>query len=219
MHSLLLSKNGSVIGEVILEQNEFVLGRGRGCHLRLDDRAISSCHAVIRQSGDVVTIEDADSKNGTLVNGHSITQHQLSDKDMIGIGAYHLEYIQTYGARSSIEQADDQVTVTNPELLGRARAVEREPVGLLGMLETQDLGKCYLLSKVITTIGWSRKNMLVVFRRDLSYFLQKVEGKDPAFLNDVDIKEAEHQLLPGDSIRIGTVTLTFSHFVQEASVG
>ena len=57
-------------GEVPLEEGEVTLGRGAECDVLLtgDDLQVSRRHAVLRVAGNVLTVEDAGSRNGTLVN-------------------------------------------------------------------------------------------------------------------------------------------------------
>jgi len=52
---------------------ESVIGRDRGCAIRIDADSISRHHARIRVAGPDVSIEDLGSKNGTWVGGERIT--------------------------------------------------------------------------------------------------------------------------------------------------
>src|SRR5205823_3680804 len=52
--------------------DEFVIGRGSGCDLVLDDPKASRTHARISLQGRRPTLQDLDSANGTFVNGHRV---------------------------------------------------------------------------------------------------------------------------------------------------
>jgi hypothetical protein len=51
-----------------------VIGRSEGCHLRLDDPAISGRHCVVQVDGDELWVVDLVSTNGTSVDGRRIVR-------------------------------------------------------------------------------------------------------------------------------------------------
>ena len=76
-----------------LELNEgtFAVGRNASCQLSLDDPLVSRRHAIFELSGGGVTIEDLNSRNGVIVNGHRIeTKVNLNVGDRILIGSQEL---------------------------------------------------------------------------------------------------------------------------------
>lgn len=76
-----------------LELNEgtFAVGRHASCQLSLDDPLVSRRHALFEHLGNVVTIEDLNSRNGVIVNGHRIeAKVTLSVGDRILIGGQEL---------------------------------------------------------------------------------------------------------------------------------
>jgi len=75
--------------------DEVVIGRGRrrevtrtGARLdvRVPDRWISSTHARLIRSNDGVTLEDAQSTNGSFVNGERVVSLPLSNDDVVELG-------------------------------------------------------------------------------------------------------------------------------------
>ena len=52
--------------------DEFVIGRGSGCDLVLDDPKASRAHAKVSLRGRRPRLQDLDSANGTFVNGHRV---------------------------------------------------------------------------------------------------------------------------------------------------
>ena len=90
---VLVSLKGELIGTPIpLERNEVILGRAFEADVRLNDSKASRLHARIsvevdKSSGEIVAkITDLGSTNGTLVNGHPVTEAVLGDGDKIIIG-------------------------------------------------------------------------------------------------------------------------------------
>lgn len=77
--------------EIPLGDGEHILGRDRDAAVPLDLPSVSRRHARIVVAGDVVTIEDLGSKNGTLVAKKAVTQPtRLSDLDDVQIGSVQM---------------------------------------------------------------------------------------------------------------------------------
>jgi transcriptional regulator with AAA-type ATPase domain len=80
------------LDEVVLGRAEHLSARseklatGVRFALEVDDVWMSAAHAVLRRVLDSWSIEDAGSKNGTLVNGQRISRAVLHDGDLIEIG-------------------------------------------------------------------------------------------------------------------------------------
>lgn len=76
-----------------LELNEgtFAVGRNASCQLSLDDPLVSRRHALFEVGAGGVTVEDLNSRNGVIVNGHRIeTKVSISVGDRILIGSQEL---------------------------------------------------------------------------------------------------------------------------------
>jgi predicted component of type VI protein secretion system len=76
-----------------LELNEgiFAVGRNASCQLSLDDPLVSRRHALFEHQADQVTLEDLNSRNGVIVNGHRIESKVLLNVgDRILIGSQEL---------------------------------------------------------------------------------------------------------------------------------
>lgn len=73
-----------------LPDGTFSIGRDDGMALRLDDVGVSRHHCDISRTNGLLTIHDRASTNGTIVNGVRVTKAELSDGDIITIGATQL---------------------------------------------------------------------------------------------------------------------------------
>jgi predicted component of type VI protein secretion system len=76
-----------------LELNEgtFAVGRNASCQLSLDDPLVSRRHAIFEVGPGGVTVEDLNSRNGVIVNGHRIDgKVSLGVGDRILIGSQEL---------------------------------------------------------------------------------------------------------------------------------
>ena len=69
-----------------LFEGENIVGRSPDCHIVLNDRTVSRCHAVITVENGQIRLRDLDSKNGTYVEGQAIQSRRIADGDRIGFG-------------------------------------------------------------------------------------------------------------------------------------
>jgi hypothetical protein len=62
------------------------IGRGDDCNVQIYSEDVSRHHATIEIVGDLVTILDAGSFNGTFLNGRRIEEARLRDGDVLSLG-------------------------------------------------------------------------------------------------------------------------------------
>ena len=84
-----------------LTKQEIMIGRSEKCTIRIDTEGVSRVHATLRQAPVGIIIEDNNSTNGTLVNGHPVKDRLLSDGDQIRLGTAVLKFLE----RDNIESA------------------------------------------------------------------------------------------------------------------
>lgn len=77
---------------VVITAPVTVLGRSAGADVQLTDPGVSRRHAELHLTGDTVRLLDADSTNGTTVNGDPVTTRQLRSGDRIQVGNSVLIY-------------------------------------------------------------------------------------------------------------------------------
>lgn len=73
-----------------LDKETILIGRDPTCDVRIDNVGISRHHARIEKHGDVYTLIDLGSGNGTFVQGKRVTNHNLNDGDEISIWNYSI---------------------------------------------------------------------------------------------------------------------------------
>lgn len=72
---------------------ETTLGRSEECDFMIDDEKVSRVHCKIRVDGPMCTIVDAESRNGTTVNGSRLAPNvarRLRNLDEVQIGGHRL---------------------------------------------------------------------------------------------------------------------------------
>lgn len=88
--------------EIELQEGENLLGRERGVRVWIDDPSVSRHHARIRVSEGRATLEDLESKNGTLLNGRELHESRpLSDGDLVQIGRASMTFRELQRAGST----------------------------------------------------------------------------------------------------------------------
>lgn len=75
------------------------IGRKETNHIVITNLAVSSNHAKVECKDDGIFISDLDSKNGTFVNGKTITSCRLKDGDEIVIGKHKLFFSDSDGGK------------------------------------------------------------------------------------------------------------------------
>jgi pSer/pThr/pTyr-binding forkhead associated (FHA) protein len=94
--------------------DSLTIGRGRDCHLVLDDKYASRHHARVQLSSGNHILIDEGSRNGTLVEGKRIARpHTLLDGEEIQIGRTGL----TYAEESLEDSTTKPVESLTPEQL------------------------------------------------------------------------------------------------------
>ena len=91
-------------GRASLNDGEYVLGRDPDLELFLDAHDVSRKHARITIVGNVATIEDLESKNGTFVSNRRVdAATPLVDRTSIRIGSVRLLFteVRTWGSTQS----------------------------------------------------------------------------------------------------------------------
>ena len=90
---LILSMDGMVLHEYILNKERMTIGRKLHNDIAIDNLAVSGEHAAIVTILNDSFLEDMDSTNGVMVNGAPVKKHFLQNNDVIEIGKYKLKYM------------------------------------------------------------------------------------------------------------------------------
>src|SRR6185437_5473858 len=78
-----------------LKPPEVIIGRSRGCAVRIPSNEVSRQHCRLRLEGGLVTVEDLESVNGTFLNGQLVNEPQLvqpGDELEVGPAKFVVEY-------------------------------------------------------------------------------------------------------------------------------
>jgi predicted nucleic acid-binding Zn-ribbon protein len=90
------------------------IGRAPGCELQIDSQSVSRHHAMLLKGMREVIIEDLNSTNGVLINGHKVVRHVLCDGDLITIGETQFQCRLKPASRATEEAAGGNANVPVP---------------------------------------------------------------------------------------------------------
>ena len=96
--------------EVTLRRPRTVVGRKKGCKIRIQSEAVSRIHCSLVTQGGRLTAKDLGSSNGTFVNGHPIKEQVLQAGDTLQIGPIKFQ-VQIIGSPT----AGDRPAASEPE--------------------------------------------------------------------------------------------------------
>jgi pSer/pThr/pTyr-binding forkhead associated (FHA) protein len=92
--ALVVRSGGGMAGQSFQPpEGRTLIGRSPECAIFLDDVTVSRRHAEVVREGDVFTIRDLGSLNGTYVNRRRIESATLEDDDEVQIGKYRLTFL------------------------------------------------------------------------------------------------------------------------------
>jgi len=90
---LLVIQSENLEGEIILEDDEILIGRDEDVTITIEDKRASRQHCKIYQKDGIYVISDLGSANGTFINNRKIsTEHNLQNGDKIQIGSTIFEF-------------------------------------------------------------------------------------------------------------------------------
>ena len=96
---VLIVRKGPQPGErFFIDRGKLTIGRDPESDIFLNDITVSRTHAVVECEGDVVTVHDSGSLNGTYVNGELSDTVVLSSGDIVQIGTFQMLFLSGTGA-------------------------------------------------------------------------------------------------------------------------
>lgn len=229
MAKIVLSMNGSILGNYFLEKERFYIGRKPSCEIQINDQGVSKEHALILTVGNDHILEDLGSTNGTQINGQTSSRQILQNGDVIEVGRYRLKYVSQKaqpdmdydktlmtpafdrsklrrdGSEKKIGEETDSISTAMPNARNVKTAFPLAAVrGISGELTGQEID----LNRAITLLGKPGSSAIIT-RRPMGYFLTHVAGKKMPIVNGKTINDAPVALDNLDQIEVGSEKLQF----------
>lgn len=233
MAKVLLKYKEAVVKEIVLEKEVTTIGRKPDNDIVIDNQAVSGHHAAIKIEGDVLTVEDLGSLNGTFLNSQKISKAELFNGDTILIGVYTLNVTSEKNREADKKsfavrgRSMDETMVISPEdqkkIITAADKSIPEPLGGFVVLEGSTDQKEYELKERVSAIGkedgaaiklkgfFAPKMAALVNRRKEGYFITPSGGKELKV--NGKIIERRYDLKDGDVVEVGNLKLQF--YVKE----
>ncbi|MGO9137545.1 MAG: FHA domain-containing protein [Syntrophales bacterium] len=233
MAKVLLKFKEAVIREIPLDQDVMTIGRKKDNDIVIDNQAVSGYHARIKKEANSLFVEDANSLNGTFINGQKISKGELHNGDVILIGVHTL-YVTLEKARETDPKGfavrgrsmDETIVVGAEEQKKILASQDKEKPEILGgfiVIEGSTDKRDYLLKERVTTIGkedgagihlrgfFAPKVAALVNRRKEGYFITPAGGKTLK----VNGQKVDHKydLKDGDIVEAGGLKLQY--YVKE----
>ena len=187
---LVLSFGDLVLRSIPIVKPSITIGRRPYNDIALDDLTVSGEHAAIVTEADARVVKDLRSRNGTIVNGHSVQSRPLEHGDLIEIGIYRLRYLaERQGAGAAVDPAD-------------ASAV-------LEMLTGSDRGGEVPIDRPIVSVDGGANQVAVVSRRRNGFHITHLEGLAFPLVNGEPIGLVSHPLADGDLIELSGTMFRF----------
>jgi pSer/pThr/pTyr-binding forkhead associated (FHA) protein len=233
MAKVLLKFKEAVIREIPLDRDVITIGRKADNDIVIDNQAVSGYHARIKKEGNNIFIEDANSLNGTYINGQKISKGELHNSDVVLIGVHTLDVIlekeretedKSFALRG--RSMDETVVIGAEDKKKILASQDKEKPEILGgfiVIEGSTEKRDYLLKERVTTIGkedgagiplkgfFAPKVAALINRRKEGYFITPAGGKTLK----VNGQKVDHKydLKDGDIIEAGGLKLQY--YVKE----
>jgi len=187
MAKLIMTLDGAIIREFMIDKDSISIGRKHGNDIQLNDLTVSGRHALFTVLGENTYVDDLGSTNGTLLNGGRVSKSTLNHSDVIQIGNYQFtffenedeEYEPTMFLRAEIE--DTQIMEANPPKPSDAKG---EPLAAVKILNGPLKSKVLELRKPFNTLGFNGIKMAMIARTATGYTLTAIKNTKLRRTND-----------------------------------
>lgn len=151
----------------LMNMQTVTIGRNDQSDIYIPNVAVSRNHAVIKRNGNVFTIQDLNSINGTVVNGNTLRSvHRLAEGDVIQINSTKLVYtngciiynVQHIASAFVVPASDNKRNVNAPAVngLGIKNENNRVAIARKGGIEVQVKN----VSRVVSSKKEGKKKIL-----------------------------------------------------------
>jgi Nif-specific regulatory protein len=141
-------------------RRQTLIGRGTDCHISLPDPLCSRVHAKLTFTADGWVLRDAESRNGTLVNGQKIDEATVTDGNVIRVGSNEFEFHESEEPPTA-KGDDPQLTQTIVQDMPIV-VQETHEEALAGLPSTEQVKELMLLYQLcIKLLGCGDPNRVV----------------------------------------------------------
>ncbi len=219
MAKIILTHDGTVIKEYLLDKERMTIGRKPHNDIQLDDNTVSGEHAAFLALQNIY-VEDLGSTNGTLLNGERVKKRMLNHNDIIKIGRHEFRFVdnvvQDFESTVVIPSAKAQ---TKPSFgINNQASIltkDKHRDAFVEVIAGAKSGDTINLNKAYTTLGSPGVSVVVIARRGQSYYIMPMgataPNRTPPSLNDMPISSQSQALAEDDVIEVAGSKLKFNY--------
>jgi hypothetical protein len=118
--NLVMLEDGRRGRELLIRRPEVILGRAKGCKVRIASSEVSRQHCRLRVIGTTVDVQDLGSANGTFVNGtlcQGLHTVQPFDRLQIGPVTFLIEFDPLTQPMAAIPMSDEELTIEAEDII------------------------------------------------------------------------------------------------------
>ena len=219
---LILALDGEILREYEIDRDFISIGRKHENDIQLNDLTVSGRHALISRAGNSIYIEDLNSTNGTLVNGHYVSKSELQHSNVVQIGHHLFTFFnddkETFEPTMFIKAEFDETQIVLPEwdMNEKALNLRGQPLGALRKLNDPTNNSGIEMRKPFSTIGFEGKKLALINRGTRGYSIVGIKSTsgstdkvDAPLLNGSPIGPVSKPLAENDIISIGGIDMEF----------
>ena len=222
---LILTLDGDVIKEYVLENNSLSIGRKHENDIQLNDLTVSGRHAMIANRDGSTFVEDLGSTNGTLVNGNHISKISLQHGNVVQVGHHLFTYMkdesEKYEPTMFVKAELDETQIVLPEWEQDSKSsnVRGQPLAGLRKVNDIDGNSCIEMRKPFSTIGFQGKKLAMINRGPSGYTVVGIKAVDNRRSTDVPLLNGEiigpvsMKIKQNDIISIAGIEMEF-YYIQ-----
>ncbi len=222
MAELIVKLGDQEIQRVNLNKPVVTIGRSSDNDVIIENLSISRKHAELRMDNDAFIVADLNSSNGTRVNGLPITESEIEDGDIIGVGKHNLILSAPEGLpvpKAGVDGIDMQQTIALAPSLDEAYVTVRPPRQNGRVIQFEDsaarVGRA--VDNDIRIVDWFiEPYQAVIEKSGAEYRFRNMPDAPPAYLRDETVDDVV--LSDGDIVKIGTTQLVYTTSLQAAEL-
>jgi pSer/pThr/pTyr-binding forkhead associated (FHA) protein len=200
--ALIVLGRHSATPPIALTRPAIVIGSRSNARIHLVSSKISRAHALLIQDSGVTYIRDLASRTGVQINDEPVREALLHDGDIIGVGSFRFRFVAGPNALSDDQEPPAPAAELVPLQGGPALPIEQR-VTLIGRRHASDVP---LLEESASTAH------AALFRINGHHAVRDLGSRTGTYVNGISTRQ--HELRPGDVIRIGETEFRYQAQAQ-----
>jgi predicted component of type VI protein secretion system len=150
IHTYLVLKMNGTERIIVWDSQDVSVGRAAENDISIDDAALSRRHAEFYRKGGAWAVKDLGTSNGTTVNGDTIREHVLQNKDVVRFGDIEISFVQVAKNPAQIGKKVEFASQLKGfgGAAGQAKDGEATMLGLVQTLDDDESDDDFVVGKI-----------------------------------------------------------------------